>query len=126
MAIERTRSTRKATSGRLHPYRKSRQFARVRPPLLTKIGERKTYDTRAIGGHTKVQLIAINTISVADPKTKKVVKTTITDVLENKANRNYVIRDIVNKGAIVQTELGKVRVTSRPGQVGCLSGVLVQ
>ncbi len=126
MATERTRSTRKPTGGRMHAYRKSRQFARVRQPILTKIGTRQTYETRSSGGHTKFQLIAVQMVSVANPKTKKIVNTKILDVISNDANRNFIIRDIINKGAIVQTELGKVKITSRPGQVGSLSGVVVE
>jgi len=33
---------------------------------------------------------------------------------------------ILTKGAIVETELGKVKITSRPGQDGVLNGVLIQ
>jgi small subunit ribosomal protein S8e len=47
-------------------------------------------------------------------------------VLENSANRNYVQRNFLNKGAIVQTELGAARVTSRPGQDGVVNVVLLE
>jgi small subunit ribosomal protein S8e len=126
MANERTRSVRKATGGRYHPYRKARDFAKVFDPILTKIGERKVFEKRSRGGATKFKLTSVNIINVAIPKQKKVVKATITDVADNKSNRNFIIRDIMNKGAIVQTSVGKVKITSRPGQVGTLSGILVE
>ena len=44
---------------------------------------------------------------------------------ENPANPNYVQRNINTKGAILETEVGLVRVRSRPGQDGVLNGVRV-
>jgi len=35
-------------------------------------------------------------------------------------------RNIITKGAILQTDLGKVRVTNRPGQEGVINGILVE
>jgi small subunit ribosomal protein S8e len=126
MAIERTRSTRKLTGGRYQPNRKGRQYARVHTPTLTKIGELDTFVLRTRGGGQKVKILSANTINVSVPKDKKTVVATITDVLSNGANRNFVIRDIYNKGAVLQTSIGKVVVTSRPGQTGNLSGKLVE
>ncbi|MFT4313435.1 MAG: 30S ribosomal protein S8e [Candidatus Woesearchaeota archaeon] len=126
MAIERTRSKRKSTGGRLVAYRKGRQFAVVNQPTLTKIGETKTRTERTLGGKSKQKMLSVKKISVADPTSGKVTLVDIDSVAENKANRNYQIRNILNKGAIVQTKLGNVRVTSRPGQYATLSGVLIK
>ena len=38
---------------------------------------------------------------------------------------NYVRRNILTKGAIVETELGRARITSRPGMDGIISGVVI-
>ncbi len=46
-------------------------------------------------------------------------------MLENAANRHYVRRDIITKGTIIQTKLGKARVTSRPAQDGTVNAVLI-
>ncbi|MCI4362340.1 MAG: 30S ribosomal protein S8e, partial [Thermoplasmata archaeon] len=40
-------------------------------------------------------------------------------------NPNYVQRNIVTKGAILETELGLVRVRSRPGQDGVVNAVRI-
>ena len=48
------------------------------------------------------------------------------NVIENSANPNYVRRNIITKGAIVETELGHAKVTSRPGQDGVVNGVIVE
>jgi small subunit ribosomal protein S8e len=50
----------------------------------------------------------------------------VTNVVGNDADPNYVRRNIVTKGAIVDTDLGRVRVTSRPGMHGVVSGVLME
>ena len=47
-------------------------------------------------------------------------------VVENTANTHFVRRNIITKGAVVDTSLGRVKVTSRPGQHGMINGVLVE
>ena len=49
----------------------------------------------------------------------------IISVLKNPANRDYERRRIITKGAILDTELGQVKVLSRPGQDGILNGILI-
>ena len=48
-----------------------------------------------------------------------------TGVIENTANPNYVRRNIITKGAIVETPEGNAKVTSRPGQDGVINGILI-
>ena len=43
----------------------------------------------------------------------------------NSANPNYVRRNIITKGAIVETPEGNAKVTSRPGQDGVINGILI-
>ena len=49
----------------------------------------------------------------------------IVTVRENPANPNYVQRNVITRGAILETDVGLVRVRSRPGQDGILNGVRV-
>lgn len=126
MAIERSRSTRKASGGRYKPYRKSRQHAAVSQPTLTKLGEYKAKAHRVSGAARKIKVLSVNKINVADPASKTVKIATIKTVKQNDANINFIIRNIMNKGAVVETDLGMVRITSRPGQNGSVSGVLVK
>ena len=44
-------------------------------------------------------------------------------VLKNDANPNYIRRNILTKGAVVDTDKGHVKITSRPGHDGILNGV---
>jgi len=62
---------------------------------------------------------------VIDPNTNKTTKTEIVTVVENSANIHYVRRNIMNKGAIINTKLGKAKITSRPGQSGIITAVLL-
>ena len=58
--------------------------------------------------------------------TKKTVVADVKTVVDSPANRNFVRRSIMTKGAVIETSLGKARITSRPGQEGFLNAVLVK
>ena len=90
-------------------------------PALTKVGERRVKNKK----RSKQVLLSVNQINVFIPKTKKVQKADIVTVVESPANRNFIRRNIITKGSILDTKLGKVKVTSRPGQEGTLSGILI-
>jgi len=105
---------------------KKKKFAQLgRDPTLTKIGEKKVKSLRVRGGNEKKILYTDKMINVYDPKTKKYSKVEIKTVVENPANRHYVRRNILTKGTIVDTSLGKAKITSRPGQEAVLNGILV-
>ena len=59
------------------------------------------------------------------PKSGKSSASKIIEVVENSANPNYVRQNIITKGSIIETEKGKAKVTSRPGQHGVVNAVLV-
>jgi small subunit ribosomal protein S8e len=48
----------------------------------------------------------------------------ILDVAENPADPNYARRNIITRGALIETSEGRARVTSRPGQDGQVNAVL--
>lgn len=92
---------------------------------MTKLSDqRKARVKRTLGGHHKTSLISAKEINVADKKGKTIM-TDILNVIENPANPNLVRRNIMTKGTVVETKLGKVKVTSRPGQEGSVNGVLL-
>jgi small subunit ribosomal protein S8e len=78
---------------------------------------------RGRGGIMNVKLKKASAINVVmkDGKMKKVA---IKRVLESN-NPEYVRMNIITRGAVVETELGKARVTNRVGQDGIVNGVLV-
>lgn len=124
MARSRFRSKRKPSGGRYHSARGKKKYELARLPTLTHLGEKKVKPLRTRGGPSKRILLSIKEVNVTD-KQGKTQKTEILNVIENPANPNLVRRNIITKGAIVETKLGKVRITSRPGQEGSLNGVLV-
>ncbi len=126
MALTSHRSKRKITGGRYRDYRKKRVFELRNLPVLTKLDEKKVRTSRVIGGNKKQKMLSVNEINVYDPRSKKYSKEKIKTIVENAANRHYVRRNIMTKGAIVETGKGKVRITSRPGQTGVLHGILVK
>ncbi|MBU0615836.1 MAG: 30S ribosomal protein S8e [Nanoarchaeota archaeon] len=126
MVILQKRANRKPTGGRYKSSKTKPMHEMGRLPALTKVEEKtRKKDIRLLGGHTKEKVLATNVINLYDPKSKKYSKATIKTVVGNPANRHYVRRNIITKGSIVETDKGKARVTSRPGQEGSISGILV-
>lgn len=116
------RSTRKRTGGRLRPFGDRKKHQLARQPAETQVGETRLKTIDARGNGTKSRALATNVASVAVGG--ETVETTIEGVVENPANPNYVRRNIITKGALIQTGEGLARVTSRPGQTGQVSAVL--
>jgi small subunit ribosomal protein S8e len=83
--------------------------------------EKKT--ARKIGGSLKTRIRKTQFVNVSTGNTTKKAK--ITNVLKGN-NPDYTRQNIITKGAIVQTDIGKVRIMSRPGQGGSLNGILVK
>ncbi|MCD6237159.1 MAG: 30S ribosomal protein S8e [Thermoplasmata archaeon] len=125
MAIWQGRSKRSITGRiiRAHRGKKKREIGREQ--LITTLGETRIKKIRTTGGNEKVRLLSVNVAYVTD-KTGKTSKTEILGVIENPANPHYVRRNIITKGAIIETKLGKARVTSRPGQQGQINAVLIE
>lgn len=126
MAVNQRESKRKPSGGllkRIHRRKTKADLGRV--PSHTRLGELKNDLVRIRGGALKERLYQANTANVLDPKTKKYSKAKITSVAENPASRHFVRQNIMTKGAIIETEKGKARITSRPGQDGVINAVLV-
>jgi small subunit ribosomal protein S8e len=126
MALWQGKSQRKPSGGRLRLARKKRRFEIGRDAEHTLLGETRSETFRVTGGGKKGKMLKANYANVVDPATKKIQKSKILTVKENAANPNYVQRNIINRGAIIQTELGLAKVTSRPGQDGAVNAVLVK
>jgi len=117
------RSTRKRTGGRLRPFRNKKRYQLGRQPAETTVGEPRFQTIDARGNGTKTRALATNVAHVAaDGET---TEAEIENVVENPSNTNYVRRNIVTKGAIIETSEGRARVTSRPGQRGQVNAVLL-
>ena len=126
MALWQGRSKRKPSGGRLRPLRKKRKFEIGREQQYAFVGTQKVKLYRVRGANQKVRILNAEWANVTDPKTRATKKVKIVTVKENSSNPHFVTRNIVTRSAIVQTELGLARVTSRPGQDGVVNAVLVE
>jgi len=126
MALWQGKSKRKPSGGRLRLARKKRRFEIGRDAEYTYLGASRLEKLRTRGGNGKVRMLKADYANVVDPATKKTQKVKILTVKENSANPNFVQRNIINRGAMIQTEIGLAKVTSRPGQDGAVNAVLVK
>jgi len=115
----------KPTGGRRRAYRKKRRFERGSFPTETVVDEQRTKMDRRRGGNLKIRLISTKWVNVSIPETGETKKVEITRVIRNPANVDYDRRNVITKGTILETPLGRARVTSRPGQSGVLNAVLI-
>ena len=123
MARTQSRPKRKQTGGRYVAYRKKRLHDLGREPAYTGLDKKRARKIRVRSGIRKIRLLSADTVNLFDPKEKKYYQTKIKTVLENPANRHFVRRNIMNKGTVIDTEKGKARITSRPGQDGMINAV---
>ena len=126
MAKSRALSRRKITGGRYRTNRKKKVYDMASEPTLTKLAKLSTKKITIRGGYIKSRLLASDIVNIYDPKNKKYKKAKIITIVENPANQHFVRRNIMTKGTIIETELGKARITSRPGQENTINAVLLQ
>jgi small subunit ribosomal protein S8e len=126
MALWHLEPGKKPTGGKLNRHRKKMRRDRGSLPVDTKIGKRKVATKRTRGGNMKLRLLSVEKVNLANPKTGKVTRVKVISVKDNKANPHFIRRNIVTKGAVIETEAGLARVTSRPGQDGIANAVLIE
>ena len=116
--------TSKITGGRRHVLRSRRKYEIDRFPNEALIGDQITITRKVRGKNIKASIKTIDSVNLAiDSKVKRVK---IIKVLENATNNDYQRRGVISKGAILETEEGKCRVVSRPGQHGTVNAILVK
>ena len=126
MAISQGKSTRSPSGARLRANRGKRKSELGREPAETRLDEKRLKKIRTRGGNEKLRLSTANKINVTNPDDNTTEVVEIIGVIENSANPNYVRRNIITKGAIVETSKGNAKVTSRPGQDGVINGILIK
>ena len=115
---------RKVSGGRYIRHRKKKLHEVVGQKKEVKLGTEKRKTKRSKGGKNKTFLLKSNFVNISDKG--KVKKLEIKNVLETPSNRFLARQNIITKGTIVETELGKIRVTNRPTQEGVVNGTLVK
>lgn len=117
---------RKITGGRYHKFSKKKKHALRGDTRKVKLKETKQKVIRGIGGNKRKVLLSSDYINLMDSKTKKASKVKIKNVLETPSDRFLARQNIIVKSAIVETELGKAKITNRPSQEGMIQGVLIE
>lgn len=125
MSVWQGRSLRRKTGSRLRKGRAKKKFELGGEHKETKIGERKITKARTRGGNEKIKLVVAEHANVLDKKTGQCKKVKVLTVSDNPANPHYVRRNILTKGAIIETEIGKAKVLSRSGQDGNINATLI-
>jgi small subunit ribosomal protein S8e len=116
----------KISGGRYHKQRKKKLREMAAKPRVVKLGASKKKKIRVLGGNSKTIMLIAETVSVMDEKRKKGKKVKILNVLETPNNKFLAKQNIITKGTIIETEIGKARVTNRPGQEGSVQAVLIE
>jgi len=116
---------RKISGGKYKKYKKKKLYEKkglVREVIL---GSEKKKRIRTRGGHIKTVLLSCDNANVFDKKAKKAKKVKILNVVEVPSNPFLARKNVIVKGAIIETELGKARVTNRPSQEAHVQAVLI-
>ncbi|MCH2397320.1 MAG: 30S ribosomal protein S8e [Nitrososphaerales archaeon] len=123
-ALENIRK-RKHTGGLIKHTRSRRSDEKDSFSVDTLLGDHSIRVKNSRGGNVKISLVSDNFVNVIDKSNNSIKKVAINRVLKNPSNRDYERRGVITRGAILDTELGKVRVLSRPGQSGIIDGILI-
>ncbi|HLA22967.1 MAG TPA: 30S ribosomal protein S8e [Candidatus Nanoarchaeia archaeon] len=120
---------RKITGGRYVKSRKKKLYERKKQERTIKIGAEKKKIQMIRGGKRKTHLLTAKFVNVLmkakDKKLPLNKRIEIKNVVETPSNRFLARQNIITKGTIVETELGKVRITNRPSQEGMVNGILI-
>lgn len=116
----------KLTGGKYIKKRKKKKYERAGQKRVVKLGDSDKKKTKRVqGGNKKTFLLKGKIINILG-KDKKIKKTEIKNVLETPSNRFLARQNVLTKGTIVETELGKAKITNRPTQEGMINGILIE
>lgn len=117
---------RKISGGRYKKHRKRKSFERAGQKTNVKLGENKRKTKRVMGGNKRVLMLNVKFVNLVSSGKGKSQKVEIKDVVQTPSNRFLARQNIITKGTIVETELGKVQITNRPSQEGMANGILIK
>lgn len=125
MAVSHARDLRKPSGGRKRKSRDKQKSELGSLPTNTTIGKKVLEQKRKMGGKRKAVLKKAQFANVYDAATKKWQRVALRTEKDNPANRNFSRMNILTKGAIVDTEIGPIKITNRPGQEGTINAVKI-
>ncbi|MFA5382332.1 MAG: 30S ribosomal protein S8e [Candidatus Micrarchaeia archaeon] len=127
----RSKKTNKGTGARIKK-KSDKKLSKIGGPAInTRVAANKEQEelkiTRTRGGNEKIKPRKGFYINVAVKEGGKniIKKAEIKSVAQSPENRHHSRMNIIAKGSVLDTSIGKVKVTSRPGQDGVINGVLL-
>ena len=115
---------RKITGGKYHAERKKKSYEIAGQERKTSLGDNKVKSLRTRGGNQKTVLLKTNKVNLLTGK--KVQKAEILNVELTPQNQFLARQNRLLKGAVIETSLGKARITNRPTQEGHVNAILLQ
>jgi len=116
---------RKITGGKYHKLRKKKLHELDRQTRKVKLGKEKRKLLKGKGGSKRPVLLFSEIANVLDKKTGKTKKVKIKNVIETPSNKFLARQNIMTKGTIIETDIGKARITNRPSQEGSINAILI-
>ncbi|MEI6731647.1 MAG: 30S ribosomal protein S8e [archaeon] len=114
---------RKISGGKYHAHRKKKLYEKAGQERHVILGDEKRKSLRVRGGASKTILLKSN---IANVMVKgKVQRAKIINVEETPQNRFLARQNRLVKGAILDTSVGKAKITNRPSQEGQVNAVLI-
>ena len=117
---------RKISGGKYHRFRKKKHYESRGITRKVKLAKVKKKSLRVKGGNIKSVLLSSEFANVMNPKTKKAKKSKILNVIETPSDRFLARQNVLVKSAIIETELGKAKITNRPSQEPTIQAVLIE
>ena len=117
---------RKITGGKYKAFSKKKKYSLPGTPRKVKLRQTKKKIIRGMGGNAKTVLLSAEFANIINVETKKAKKVKILNVLETPSDRFLARQNVLVKGAIIKTELGKAKITNRPSQEGSVQAILIE
>jgi small subunit ribosomal protein S8e len=120
-----TKKGKKASGGKYIQQRKKKKDERTGQKKIVKLSDSEKKKTvRVRGGILKTFFLRAKFVNVQNKGKAKKVE--IKNVVSTPSNRFLARQNVITKGTIVETDLGNVRITSRPTQESSINGVLIE
>lgn len=117
---------RKDSGGKYKKIRKKKLFELAGKARNVRLGNEKKKKMRLRSGKTRTVLLATNKVNIYNIKTKECKAAVIKNVVETPANRFLARQNILIKGAIIDTDAGRARITNRPSQEAVVNAILLE
>lgn len=115
---------RKISGGKYHARRKRKFYEKTNQEKIVALGKTKRKTIRVKGGNKKTILLMADIANVL--VNGKLQKAEIKRVIETPQNKFLARQNRLIKSAIIETSLGKARITNRPSREGQVNAEILE